>query len=533
MSPLPRPLLRMLVHLEALASQPAAYLEGVGWRLRGLKLRSRHRFSALMGHTRHAYDLWMTSRERDRMRSIPAVAAPEPLLIVIDCRATSIDLAGTLASIAGARIDDVDVILLGSAEATGYRTAPDARALATMIGAGPVRWAIAVACGDRLAPQAIPAYRAALADQPHARVFYADDDLWQTGRRHSPYFKPQWNAELALHHDFLSSASLFRCDPATVDDGWPRSAMELSGPVPPVHVPHVLHHRRQRPQPVRPPAQAPRLDLPHVSLIIPTRDHAALLRTCMDGVRATDYPSFDVTVIDNGSSDPETLAFLDQLEREGVRIVRQPGPFNFAAMHNAVVPGLAGPLVCFLNNDIEMMAPDWLAHLAAPALRGDVGAVGARLLYPDRTIQHAGVVTGIGGGAAHAHRQQADDDKGYFDRAHLPQFVSAVTAACLVVAKERFQAVGGFNADDFAVAFNDVDLCLKLNQRGWQSFYEPRACLIHHESKSRGFDRDGPGKARFAGELAALKRIWKTDQLHDPFHHPELSPLSEHFVVRL
>jgi GT2 family glycosyltransferase len=277
----------------------------------------------------------------------------------------------------------------------------------------------------------------------------------------------------------------------------------------------------------------PQTPLPHASLIIPTRDNAALLRNCMAGVRATDYPSFDVTVIDNGSSDPETLAYLEELERGGVRVERQPGPFNYARMHNAIVPHLAGPLICFLNNDIEMIAPDWLAFLAAAALRDEVGAAGARLLYPDRSVQHAGIVIGVGGGAGHAHRLQSDGEEGYFDRAHLPQYVSAVTAACLVMRKDRFEAVGGFNADDFAVAFNDVDLCLKLNARGWQSLYEPRACLIHHESKSRGFDRDSTGKARFDGELAALKRIWKTDLAHDPFHHPELSQFSEQFVVRL
>ena len=529
---LPRPLLRGLVHLEALASRPGAYLQGVGWRLRGLKLRSRHRFSALMGHTRHAYDLWMASREVQRVRAIPAGSGRPPLVIVIDCRAGAGDLDRTLGSIVANGAEAVQVALLGHPPVEECVGLDDTGALARWIGERADKWVIAVACGDMLAPHAIRAYRAALETQPEARVFYADDDLWQQQRRQSPHFKPSWNAELALHHDFVSCSSLFLCDARAIGADWPRGAMDLATQQP-VHVPHVLHHRVRRPQPVRPPAQVPDATLPHVSLVIPTRDHVALLRTCMAGIRAADYPSFDVTVIDNDSSDPETLDYLAQLERDGVRVVRQPGPFNFARMHNAVVPGLSGPLVCFLNNDIEMIAPDWLAFLAAAAIRDEVGAVGARLLYPDRSIQHAGVVTGVGGGAAHAHRLQGDGEEGYFGRAHLPQYVTAVTAACLVVRKDRFEAVGGFNADDFAVAFNDVDLCLKLNRRGWQSFYEPRACLIHHESKSRGFDRDAPGKARFAGELAALKRIWKTDILHDPFHHPELSEFSEQFVVRL
>ena len=159
------------------------------------------------------------------------------------------------------------------------------------------------------------------------------------------------------------------------------------------------------------------------------------------------------------------------------------------------------------------------------------GGVGARLLYPDGTIQHAGVFTGIGGGAGHAHRFLRADETGYFNRARLPQRVSAVTGACLVVAREKFLSVGGFDEDHFPVAFNDVDLCLKLNSRGWQSFYEPRATLIHHESKSRGKDRSRMDRARFAGELAALKQVWNTDKLRDPFHHPNLSPFSEQFLI--
>ena len=532
MTRLPLPLLRALVHLEALVSRPGAYLEGVWWRICRLKLRSRHRFSALMGHTRHAYELWMASREAERISSLPAKAETPRLAIVIDCRAGSDGLAATLSSIIRTRAAALDVAVLGAEAPQGCLGLADIEALAQWIGERGQCWAITLACGDILAPHAIGAYRSALADYPEARVIYADDDLWQAGRRHSPHFKPQWNAELAQHHDFVSNAAMFSCVAASITSDWPRGAMDLASQ-PPRHLAQVLHHRLRRPRPIRPPAQMPDPALPPVSIVIPTRDHAALLRTCMEGVRATDYPSLDVTVIDNGSSDPETLAYLAELEREGVRIDRQPGPFNYAGLHNRVVPALTGELICFLNNDIEMIAPDWLAYLAAAAMRDEVGAAGARLLYPDRSIQHAGVVLGVGGGAAHAHRTQSDNDEGYFGRAHLPQYVSAVTAACMVLRKDRFEAVGGFNADDFAVAFNDVDLCLKLNERGWQSFYEPRACLIHHESKSRGFDRDGPGKARFGGELAALKRIWKTDLRHDPYHHPELSQFSEQFVVRL
>jgi GT2 family glycosyltransferase len=178
-----------------------------------------------------------------------------------------------------------------------------------------------------------------------------------------------------------------------------------------------------------------------------------------------------------------------------------------------------------------MIDHDWLSLMVRHATRPDVGAVGALLLYPDRTIQHAGVCMGIGGGAGHAHRYIGEFDHGYFDRARLPQFVSAVTGACMVVEREKFLAVGGFEEALFPVAFNDVDLCLKLNSRRWQSFYEPRAKLVHHESKTRGHDSLKRNRSRFAGELEALRAKWDTDQRRDPFHHPDLSIYSEHFVV--
>jgi GT2 family glycosyltransferase len=212
-------------------------------------------------------------------------------------------------------------------------------------------------------------------------------------------------------------------------------------------------------------------------------------------------------------------------------VLRHPGPFNYSAINNRAVAEASGELICLLNNDIEMLAPDWLGIMAMQALRDDVGAVGAQLLYPDGRIQHAGVVIGVGQAAGHAHRFLRPQDEGYFHRHALPQFVTAVTAACLVVQRERFLAIGGLDEAAFPVAFNDVDLCLKLNKRGWQSLYEPRAILVHHESISRGFDRDPVGAARFRAELAALQQRWRTDRIVDPFHHPHLSRVSEQFAL--
>lgn len=522
--------LRLAVHARAFAHFPLPYLQAVVWRSRGLKLRARHRFSALLGQVTGAYELWMATREPIRLREIAGRAQEKdpPIDVVIDCRSGAGQLEMTIVSVReaspahGGRIFVLGHVPTKPTIDAEVIAIPDPERFTPPTG----RHVMSLAAGDRLNPSAFGIYRAAMAHEPGAAIYYADDDLIDTkGRRYLPHFKPRWNSELARHHDFISASSV----QAPVQKGQATPAS------PPVHVPYVLHHRRSRPAPVIPQTPVSLGDgpAPHVSVIIPTRDQHRLLRKCLDGLARTDYPDLDVTVIDNGSHEPETLSLLAEAKERGVRVVSDPGPFNYATMHNRAVEDLAGPLLCLLNNDIEMIGADWLARMVPHAIRPDVGAVGARLLYPDRTIQHAGIVTGIGGGAAHAHRLQPAMEEGYFARASLPQFVNGVTAACLVVEKTKFLAVGGFDGSTFPVAFNDVDLCLKLNARGWQSFYEPGAELIHHESKSRGFDRRGKGRKRFAGELAALQARWGTDTLVDPFHHPELSPFSERFVVRL
>ena len=401
-------------------------------------------------------------------------------------------------------------------------------------------WLCILRAGDELPDGALSAYGQAIATSPASTVIYSDDDLIDpSGCRSSPHFKPSWNSELFKHHDYITGSTVVKINRTdirdVVDQSWARDltrkAVQRSRPL---HLPLVLHHLCRRSEPDLRATAAPLHDSPRaVSVIIPTRNQCSLLKVCVSGVRRLGYPGVEIVIVDNGSDDPETLAYLSELERAGVRVMRLPGPFNYSALNNAAVKEAKGDLFCFLNNDIEEIAPDWLRPLVAQAVREDVGAVGAQLLYPDGTIQHAGVVTGVGGGAGHAHRFQDPDDLGYFGRANLPQFVTAVTAACLVVERKKFEAVGGFDEIDFPVAFNDVDLCLKLNAHGWQSFYEPRSRLIHHESKSRGDDRAKSNRQRFAGELAALKRKWQTDLHCDPFHHPNLSPFTEQFYVAL
>lgn len=528
--------LAVRVYWEAFRSAPLQFLQGAYWRARGLKVRSRNRIAALAGRSRHAYALWIArdepalmalSRPLDGLATFVALtdASSDPDLL--DCTLGSIEAAGGANTRVlawprpGARLDESDIVELNRLEKDGSV------------------WIFPVTPGDELAPRAFAHYSQAASDRPDASVIYADDDeIGEEGERRKPHLKPDWNPELFKHHDYVSGACIYRWRPRTdCPAGDVASALKgaLSSGAEPAHLPRVLHHRRARPQPVVPGRISPTAGqpMPSVTVIIPTRNQAALLRLCVAGVLRVDYPRPQLIIVDNGTDEPAALAYLSEIEGQGLRVLRCPGPFNYSALNNAAVRHADGELLCFLNNDVEMLDDDWLRSLALRASPPDAGAVGARLLYPDRTIQHAGVFTGIGGGAGHGHRFQPVNDPGYFQRASLPQQVSAVTAACLVVARDKFLTVGGFDEVEFPVAFNDVDLCLKLNQRGWQTLYEPRATLIHHESKSRGSDSTRKNRDRFAGELRALKSKWRTHERRDPFHHPQLSPFTEQFLISI
>jgi GT2 family glycosyltransferase len=523
------------VQLDAFRFDPVGYLQAVLWRARGLRLRSRNRLAALMGRSPRAYPLWISRVEpKIRAELLRDTSASAPVVIpIVDCLGSAGPLEQTLTSLSA---DASRAVLVGGPDVPGTIRTESPAGLVSVVGSAEP-WLCIVRAGDRLAPKALEIYARAAALSADSRVIYADDDLIDAGRRKAPHFKCNWNPELFEHHDYVCGSAIIRATPDAITRlggvNWAKALTDwaiMHGL--PVHVPAVLHHRITRPQPLVPAAKPMSPEtMPMVSVIVPTRNQVALLRTCIEGVRRTAYPHLELIVIDNGSDDPETQFYLEKISKEDVKVVRIPGPFNFSSLNNAAVRDAQGELLCFLNNDVEIIDPAWLSALAQQAIRPEIGAVGARLLYPDGTVQHAGVVTGVGGGAAHAHRFQDEADAGYFLRDRLPQRVSAVTAACLVVSKHKFDAAGGFNEQQFAVAFNDVDLCLKLNARGWQSFYEPRAVLVHHESKSRGSDSAKENRERFAAELAALKRNWSTDRLRDPYHHPHLSPFCEQFRI--
>lgn len=272
---------------------------------------------------------------------------------------------------------------------------------------------------------------------------------------------------------------------------------------------------------------------PMVSVIIPTRDRLDLLRPCIQGIlQLTDYPELEIIVADNGSEGAETHAYFNELLRDRrVIILPVPGLFNFSRINNQAAAMARGELLAFLNNDIEVLERGWLKAMAAHAARREIGAVGAKLLYPDGKVQHGGVVLGIGGIAAHAHQFFPGDHPGYMHRLRVPQHYGAVTAACLVVAKRKFLDVGGFDEDSFPVSLNDVDLCLKLETRGWRSLWTPEAVLLHKEGASRRRDRLPGERQRWLGEVAALKAKWPERLAYDPAYNINLGQADADFAV--
>ncbi|MGY2734360.1 glycosyltransferase family 2 protein [Sphingomonas sp. UYP23] len=521
------------MHFDAGRRAPRAYMTALWWRLLGKRLRARSQFAPLLMKSPRAYSLWLESEPRidaytDCFRRIIAL----------------VDASGDQsASARGAVQRTLDSLSTEGIAAfvVGTSRIPDLGAVARRIDWGEAVWLLPIPAGDVVAPAAGDAYRRAIG-AADSRVIYADDDLYDDRRRRtSPHLKPDWNAELFNHFDYLSGACIVCATEQDLENNsgplWVphlTASIAAASATVPRHLPYVLHHRLSRPSPTIPASfDTGHAETPSVSVIVPTRNRIDLLHTCLQGLEQTDYPNLEIIVVDNDSDDPATLAYLAALPAPRYRVERYVGAFNFSAINNLAAQSARGDVLCLLNNDIEVRAPGWLKTMVRQALRPEVGAVGAQLLYPDGRIQHAGVTLGIGGGAGHSHRFLYPDDVGYFSRHAVPQFVSAVTAACLVVQRSRFHAVGGLDEENFAVAFNDVDLCMRLKRRGWQSLYEPRAMLVHHESVSRGLDRDPIGARRFAGEFAALRRLWVDGKPLDPFFHPNLSPFSERFALNL
>jgi len=271
---------------------------------------------------------------------------------------------------------------------------------------------------------------------------------------------------------------------------------------------------------------------PLVSLIIPTRDYANLLEKCLTSIfNKTDYRNFEIIVMDNQSIEEETFKVFNEFKEKGVRIIPYDKPFNYSAINNFAVKHANGDVIGLINNDVEVITNDWLDEMLGLLMRPNIGAVGAKLLWPNEMVQHGGVVLGIGGLAGHYGNHLHDADAGYMYRNQVTQELSAVTAACLLIKKADYLAVNGLNEFDFPVAFNDVDLCLKLRAKGLKNIWTPHAKLWHFESASRGKEDNPIKAARAYRETQNLKKQWGDILLKDPYKPKSLDTELEGLVL--
>jgi glycosyltransferase involved in cell wall biosynthesis len=420
---------------------------------------------------------------------------------------------------------------------------------------------------------------------PEAALIYSDEDkLSPSGLRVEPYFKPDWNYDLFLGQNLISHLGVYRRDIITKIGGFrvgyegsqdydlAARFIEQIAPKQIVHIPRVLYHwrilpgstalapteksyaqqasqraiqdhlaRRNIPATVElnphftfhtirysvPAAQ------PLVSLIIPTHNGCRPLKRCVDGILAkTQYPNYEILIIDNASDESETLRYFDELTtHQNISILRDKAPFTYAALNNAAVQHASGEYVGLIDNTLDVISPEWLDEMLGIAAQPNVGAVGARLWYPNDTLQHGGVITGIRTLAGHAHKGIHRGQVGYFGRSALTQSMSAVTAACLVIKKQIYQDVGGFDEKNLKVAFNDIDFCLRVRAAGYRNVWTPYAELYRHESAEQGRDEAGDQQERFNRDAQYMRDKWGETLLCDPAYNPNLTLDHEDFSL--
>lgn len=409
-------------------------------------------------------------------------------------------------------------------------------------------WLLPVFSGDLIAP-AIAEILSRVLDMRDIALAYWDEDQLCPEGRCAPWIKPDWDDLLFGRLGGLAGASVISL--TAIAKGW-RSVEQLSldragierlarslaadAELPPAHIPLVLTHRaaadnRSGDQPKSEPFE--KGAMPSISILIPTRDRPDLLSACLRGIDHTNYlGSLEIVIIDNGTVDRRALEIIEGRKSDPrFRILRDDRPFNFAQLNNAGALIASGELLCLLNNDVEPLDADWLTNMASYALAEGVGAVGAQLLYPSGRIQHAGVAIGIGGAAGHVQISAYPSDRQFWTWHAVSRQVSAVTAAVMVLRKSTFLDVGGFDEAAFPVAFNDVDLCLRLQRAGLRNIYAAEARLLHRESESRGLDRSPIHSERFKAELNRLKERWHTDDYVDPHFSPLFSRLTGRCVL--
>ena len=433
-----------------------------------------------------------------------------------------------------------------------------------------------VAPGDVLDPDALREAAGVLTRRSSIGVVFADEDqVDSAGRRTDPWFKTDWDDEAMCGADqvgrsaFMATAKLRQAlgqgalDPVAWEYELLWRVADLTAPEDVVHLPKVLIHRCDRPRPgpsaqqrratvaqhlsrvgacaaitvasrdrlrlVHPLPKAP----PLVSVVIPTRDKAALLGECLAGLtERTDYRNLQIIVVDNQSVEPQTAALLEPLRaRPGFEVLSYPHPFNWGAINNFAVERVAGEIVMLLNNDTTVIEPGWLTELVAQALRPEVGVVAPTLLYGDGTVQHAGIAFGPGGATAHLARGADPDGDLYHGRLGLARSVSAVTGACMVLRRDAYRTFGGVEAGNLRVTWSDTDLCFKAWGAGLRVVITPFSRLAHIELATRGADNTPEALARAQSERAWMERRWGARLDRDPFFNPAIDPDTGNLIL--
>lgn len=528
------------------------------------------------GTARLSYEDWIARHETPQRPSVPAQrvalsawrATPRVLcLLASDPQADAHAIDVTRRSLAAQGYPHWELLPVGAPDATALA---DALARCDAVGF--------LQPGERLRDDALFQFAGALQHDPALQIVYSDHDrIDGGGLRRAPCFKPGFSRDLLYARNLLAPFALLRADAVRAAGGlaaaWRHGnagahtlayvlllAVLRQQPDAAVRrLPQILSHMPLGPQadaarddavalaalnaelapagaraePIGPGLRRVRWPLPEsrplVSLIVPTRNGLDVLRTCIESIeQRTRYRPYELLVIDNQSDDPATLDYLAQLAREGrARVLRHDAPFNYSAINNRAAREARGSVIGLVNNDIEVISPGWLDEMVAQALRPEIGCVGAKLYFPDDTIQHAGVLLGIGGVAGHAHKYLPRDAAGHLDLLLLAHNLSAVTGATLLMRKAVFDEVGGLDEQELHVAYNDIDLCLRVMRAGYRNLWTPYAELYHHESKTRGAD-DTPAKlARWHAERAVMQSRWSAWIADDPFYSPHLSRTRE------
>ncbi|MFA0056413.1 glycosyltransferase family 2 protein [Vibrio echinoideorum] len=443
-------------------------------------------------------------------------------------------------------------------------------------------WLVLLDHDDELNKNALLFVVDSLNKNPHTEFIYTDEDkIDSDGFRCDPHFKPNWNLDLLYSQNYVSHLGVYKSEIVRKISGFRigyegcqdfdlllRYSREINQENI-IHIPRVLYHWRiiegstaydasEKPYTTsvginvlqnhfRELKESVKVEKgksdntykvnwlissdPLVSIIIPTYNGFEITKQAIDSIlNKTSYPNYEIILVDNNSTEINALNYFDEVcKHEKVTVLRYPLPFNYSAINNFAVKEAKGDIIGLVNNDIEVINAEWLNEMVSHVLRKDIGCVGAMLYYPNETIQHAGVICGLGGVAGHSHKHFPRHHPGYFRRLELVQNYSAVTAACLLVRKSVFNEVQGLNEKDLTVAFNDVDFCLKVQSAGYRNLWTPYAELYHHESISRGAE-DNPEKiARFKQEIKYMQSTWNTRDVADFAYNPNLTKNFEDF----